>query len=883
MTFTDAAVEVLLEAGRPLHYKKIAEIAVRKNLLSHVGKSPEAVMGARLEALMQRPGDKRLLVEVKPGIYSLDDSIREEMLADRARRQEEDARMRENERRAREANQRIKEYERQMAEQAAAAKAAEAVSIEQPAAAPAETPAPVDGEPAAVPAPESPPPQRERTREREGFRDRDNNRERGEDRPREGRDRGDRYERGDRGDRNDRGDRPDRERGDRDRNERNDRFDRGDRNDRSDRFDRGDRGDRPRRMEFQAAPEGPANPIAEALIRMLRASPFRNPVPLQECARALREEGVLPPAGSAEAALVFAILRHEQTAREAGDLPELRLNAAPAVELTTWFVHEQTQRLARAAAEAQRRLIGANRFRAIQRLNGLHGDIFLALAQHVLALSGYQGFALNWSREDSWEMSTAWSSGDEKLNAAVYVSRRTEGLADRDIQKFLSLLAERNAAVAAVLSLNGFQDSAVQACARAGAPVFRYTGDWLIRRMETLGVAFTAPAGGLKVLDEELFERLHAASGLAPRAAEAAPTEAGGRWERPERADRGDRNDRPERGERADRPERPERSERPEREGGRDRRDRNDRFDRGDRADRGDRQRAGAPEEDRAAVPRADSNPSFKPLGRAPVAPPPDMTEAAPSESRNESVTTGAESGAPSALPEAAAPAETAETPAAGFNGPIEWFELGLIGYDEAMTVMQERRDLVIEEKAPEAIYLLEHPPVITLGRRAAPENLLADEDLLQKRGIQLVKSTRGGDVTYHGPGQMVVYLVIDYRRRGFRVPDFVSRVEQAMIDTLGEFKITGKRDPEHPGVWVNDRKIVALGFHLFKGVSSHGAALNVTPNLAHFEYIVPCGIKDRAVTSMAVELGRPPQMQDVAASLRKNLTTWLDPSSVLP
>ena len=176
--------------------------------------------------------------------------------------------------------------------------------------------------------------------------------------------------------------------------------------------------------------------------------------------------------------------------------------------------------------------------------------------------------------------------------------------------------------------------------------------------------------------------------------------------------------------------------------------------------------------------------------------------------------------------------------------------ELGRIRYADALAL---QRELVHSRKqgiVPDQLLLLEHPHVITLGRNAKPENLLASDGALERAGIALHETDRGGDVTYHGPGQLVGYPIIDLREWKRDVVGYVRALEQVLIDTLAEFGLEAARVRGLTGVWVGGRKIAALGVHISRWVTSHGFALNVTTDLSYFQYIVPCGLT-LPVTSM--------------------------------
>ena len=192
--------------------------------------------------------------------------------------------------------------------------------------------------------------------------------------------------------------------------------------------------------------------------------------------------------------------------------------------------------------------------------------------------------------------------------------------------------------------------------------------------------------------------------------------------------------------------------------------------------------------------------------------------------------------------------------------------ELGRIGYGPALELQQE---LIAARKAgtvPDHLLLLEHPHVITLGRNGHQENLLASAEIMERAGISFFPTDRGGDVTYHGPGQLVAYPIMDLREWQRDVGAFVRGVEQTMIDTLADYGIEAGRIPKLTGVWVGGRKIAAIGVHISRWVTSHGLAMNVSTDLSYFQYIVPCGLT-KPVTSMA-QLGVRATLEEVSRSL---------------
>jgi lipoyl(octanoyl) transferase len=180
-----------------------------------------------------------------------------------------------------------------------------------------------------------------------------------------------------------------------------------------------------------------------------------------------------------------------------------------------------------------------------------------------------------------------------------------------------------------------------------------------------------------------------------------------------------------------------------------------------------------------------------------------------------------------------------------------EWQEPGRVEYASAFELQQQ---LVAQRKIgaiPDQLILLEHPHTITVGRNGHPENVLAGEDILSRAGIALYPTDRGGDVTYHGPGQIVGYPILDLREWKRDVVAYVRAIEQVIIGALEDFGIAGERMAGMTGVWVGGAKIAAIGIHISRWVTSHGFALNATTDLSYFGYIVPCGLA-KPVTSMA-------------------------------
>ena len=190
--------------------------------------------------------------------------------------------------------------------------------------------------------------------------------------------------------------------------------------------------------------------------------------------------------------------------------------------------------------------------------------------------------------------------------------------------------------------------------------------------------------------------------------------------------------------------------------------------------------------------------------------------------------------------------------------------QLGRRDYQSTLDLQIELRDKVHADSSTEYLLLVEHPPVITLGRRANKANVLLGEDELRRRGFEVHEVTRGGDVTYHGPGQIVGYPILSLNRHKLGLRDYMRALEEVLIRTVGEFGIEGSRIDGLTGVWTPKGKVAAIGVAIRSWVSYHGFALNVDPDLSHFQAITPCGISDKPVTSMSKLLGRAVSVAEV-------------------
>jgi lipoyl(octanoyl) transferase len=213
----------------------------------------------------------------------------------------------------------------------------------------------------------------------------------------------------------------------------------------------------------------------------------------------------------------------------------------------------------------------------------------------------------------------------------------------------------------------------------------------------------------------------------------------------------------------------------------------------------------------------------------------------------------------------------------------LHLLQLGRIPYAEGLRLQDE---IVVARKAGaigDTLLLMEHPPVLTLGRNAARANILATDELLARQGVEIYETNRGGEVTYHGPGQFVGYPIFDLRgdlpnkRGAFLGPvDFVRLMEEALILSCKDFGVAAQRICKRTGVWtyaggsIQEKKIAAIGIHVSRAITSHGYALNVTTDLRDFNWIVPCGIADRGVTSLELESPQdpPPTLAQVSNSV---------------
>ena len=207
---------------------------------------------------------------------------------------------------------------------------------------------------------------------------------------------------------------------------------------------------------------------------------------------------------------------------------------------------------------------------------------------------------------------------------------------------------------------------------------------------------------------------------------------------------------------------------------------------------------------------------------------------------------------------------------------------LGLMGYEECLELQREVARQRITGAIPQDVLLLvEHPPVVTLGRASKQKNLISSPDFLRSRGVELFEVERGGDVTFHGPGQLVGYPVFDLKRHKQDLHWYLRSVEEAIIRIIGEYGIPGERSSGYTGVWTRGRKIASIGVHARDWVTWHGFALNVTTDLAYFDLIVPCGIVGVEMTSIEKETDLQPSIDSVSHSAASQFSVVFDLTSV--
>ena len=201
--------------------------------------------------------------------------------------------------------------------------------------------------------------------------------------------------------------------------------------------------------------------------------------------------------------------------------------------------------------------------------------------------------------------------------------------------------------------------------------------------------------------------------------------------------------------------------------------------------------------------------------------------------------------------------------------------ELGTLEYREAWnlqtSLVAARKKRIIDR---DVILLLEHPPVFTLGRRGGLDDLTVSRDLLEKAGISVIQVERGGVITFHGPGQLIMYPIIDLNAARMRVVDYVEKLEEIMIRTVAEWGIIAERNPLNRGIWVGNKKLGSIGIAIRRGICFHGMSLNVNTSMKHFGWMNPCGLKQVKISSIQRELSRKVSMSKVCRAVEKHVET---------
>jgi lipoate-protein ligase B len=196
-------------------------------------------------------------------------------------------------------------------------------------------------------------------------------------------------------------------------------------------------------------------------------------------------------------------------------------------------------------------------------------------------------------------------------------------------------------------------------------------------------------------------------------------------------------------------------------------------------------------------------------------------------------------------------------------------YDLGTISYEDALQVQKRLIDIV-SQGLFDVLLLLEHPPCLTIGRFRGEEDIIAAPETLTGEGISIFHTNRGGGVTYHGPGQLVGYPILNLMKNKLGVSRYIWKLEEVVLKTLLSSGIHGGRVSGHPGVWVGEEKLCSIGLRIVQGITMHGFALNVNPNLHHFEFIHPCGLTDKKITSISRLMGYEVTVDDIKESLLK-------------
>ncbi|MCU7499635.1 MAG: lipoyl(octanoyl) transferase LipB [Ignavibacteria bacterium] len=212
----------------------------------------------------------------------------------------------------------------------------------------------------------------------------------------------------------------------------------------------------------------------------------------------------------------------------------------------------------------------------------------------------------------------------------------------------------------------------------------------------------------------------------------------------------------------------------------------------------------------------------------------------------------------------------------------LVYYDLGLIDYEKAWDLQRKTFDSRRNKDVPDTLYLLEHPHTYTLGKVADRKNLISSENFLKEKGISVYDIDRGGDITYHGPGQIVGYPILDLTEWKQDTHLYLRSIEEVIILTCRDYGLHAGRIEKLTGVWIEDRKIAAIGIKVSRWITMHGFAFNVNTDLSLFQGIIPCGITDKSVTSLSKELGYDPDMNEVKEKLVNNFKRIFNYDSVL-
>lgn len=213
-------------------------------------------------------------------------------------------------------------------------------------------------------------------------------------------------------------------------------------------------------------------------------------------------------------------------------------------------------------------------------------------------------------------------------------------------------------------------------------------------------------------------------------------------------------------------------------------------------------------------------------------------------------------------------------------NSPknVFYIDLGLTHYGSVLSLQERLREARLEGTMGDVVLFCQHHPVYTVGKQDCSDDMLSSIEAIRRDGIEVVQVNRGGRITYHGPGQLVVYFILKIGDFRSGVKEFVAGIEDCCIDLVSRLGLTPSKKTEHPGIWLGDKKIAAIGLNISKGVSMHGMAINVDPNMSHYRHIVPCGIRGLGVTSLVREMReRRPSMDEVKEGLIESIERVFD------